>query len=360
MRKATSTWRARDPAREALRRALARLPGFEHSGRLRLQPLALTGLQHSHVRIRGARPGGGPALLRIPRASHWGLAPAENLAYQAAVFRRAAPSGHTPALLGTIPPEPAIPFGALVVEEIAGRPPRLPAELPALAEALAAIHALPLPRARDRAPLIDQADPVAATLAIIVEQARYLESADIAPAARREIEDELAWARDFAATAARRRQPRRLVLTDTQPGNFIIERTGRAVAVDLEKAVYGAPAIDLAHLTLAPSTGWHPAAGARLTPAHVAGFYRHYLAVAEPAFAAALRPWLAPARRLTWLRTVTIFAKMTAQARAGTWTGADLDPAFRAHVVGHIAASHRLDAIRADRAEWLAGQELDL
>ena len=38
-----------------------------------------------------------------------------------------------------------------------------------------------------------------------------------------------------------------LVLTDTHPGNFLIRPDGQAVIVDLEKALYGSPGIDLAH-----------------------------------------------------------------------------------------------------------------
>lgn len=49
------------------------------------------------------------------------LAPAANLAYQAACFERAACSGHTPALLGVLAPSAALPRGALIVEEIVGR-----------------------------------------------------------------------------------------------------------------------------------------------------------------------------------------------------------------------------------------------
>jgi hypothetical protein len=59
-----------------------------------------------------------------------------------------------------IAPTPEIPMGALIVERIHGRPPRLPHDLPAFAEAMARVHALPVPPAdarprgagRDRAP----------------------------------------------------------------------------------------------------------------------------------------------------------------------------------------------------------------
>jgi len=60
-------------------------------------------------------------------------------------------------------------------------------------------------------------------------------------------------------------------------------------------------------------------------------------------------------RRLTWLRTVTIFAKMGALARRGAWTGGDLDPVFRAHVMAHLTASHEPGRVAQVRAEWLEG-----
>ena len=76
-------------------------------------------MAHAHFRL----PGG--ALARVPRWSQIGLDAAANLAHQATAFTRAAPSGHTPNLLGTLAPGPDLPMGALLVEEINGRPPRL-------------------------------------------------------------------------------------------------------------------------------------------------------------------------------------------------------------------------------------------
>jgi aminoglycoside/choline kinase family phosphotransferase len=210
-----------------------------------------------------------------------------------------------------------------------------------------------------RAPIPDQADPVAATLALIREQAGHMESARLAPGCRAQIEAEIHWAEAFAEVARVGGQPQRLVLTDTQPGNFLVGADGLARFVDLEKALYGAPSIDLAHATLGPSVGWDPACDVELAMADVARFYRRYLAAAEPSYEAALRPWLAPMRRLTWLRTITIFAKMKARHRAGTWSGAQLSPAFRDRVLAHIDRCHDPEAMTAARAEWLTQGGLD-
>ena len=41
----------------------------------------------------------------------------------------------------------------------------------------------------------------------------------------------------------------------------MIEAAGRAVFVDLEKALYGSPAVDLAHASIYTSTMWDPEIG---------------------------------------------------------------------------------------------------
>lgn len=344
---------APDPNLDALRRALARSPEFPDAYTASFESLPVTGLQHRLYRLAGLARGGAPVLLRVPRDSHWRLPPRDALDYQAEAFRRLGASRHVPKLFAVIPPQEGLTFGALAVEEIVGRPPSLPDELPALADALAAIHALPLPA--QRAPLIEQSDPFGATLALSREQASFAEEAGLAGETQRAIADEIAWAEGFIASHERESQPRALVLTDTQPGNFVVDESGRARAVDLEKAIYGSPAIDLAHLTLAPSTGWHPSAPRVLVMADIAAFYRRYLARMPVAFAAAMHPWLDPMRRLTWLRIVTAFAKMMALWRRGAWTGSDLDRDFRTHVLAHIAASHTPARVAEARAEWLDG-----
>src|SRR5690606_27601574 len=161
-----------------------------------LPPVESDGIAHAHFRVAGRG-----AVLRVPRLSQFGLAPDENLAYQAAAFRRARASGRTPRLLATLPVGGGLPFGALVVEEIAGRPPHLPGDLPAIAEALACIHRLALPARDARAPLLDHGDPVAATLATILRQAEHLHDARLPADSLSAIADELGWARQFAAEA---------------------------------------------------------------------------------------------------------------------------------------------------------------
>lgn len=350
----------------ALAAALTALPGYADRRCADLSLLAVKGLAHDHVAIRGRG-----ELLRVPKQSQFALSAADNLAYQAACFERVAASGHGPRLAGVIAPAPRVPMGALVVEHIQGRPPRLPADLPALAAAMAAVHSLPLPAAAARPPLADHHDPVGGAMAEIEAQARLLDAAELAAAARAEIMDELSWARDFQRQTRAGDQPVTLVLTDTHPGNFLVQADGRAVIVDLEKALYGSPATDLAHATLYSSTTWDPDTWADLTPAQVAGFYRDYLRRAAPALAETLRPWLIPLRRITLLRAVTWCAKwQVLHRRAGVrgkdtaastedWSAANSNPALIAHVAGRVADYLSPATLRRMRAEWLGRPRVD-
>jgi aminoglycoside phosphotransferase (APT) family kinase protein len=219
----------------ALAAALGHFPDFAGVTAEALEPLPFKGLAHDHLAV-----GGHDVLLRVPKQSQFALAAADNLAYQAACFERVAVGSHGPRLFGVIPPSPEIAMGALLVERIHGRPPSLPDDLPAFAEAMARVHALAMPPAGERPPLADHRDPAGEALVEIERQAAFLEEAGLAPEAEREIRDELAWATAFAreVAASGRDQPITLVLTDTHPGNFLIEPGGRAVIVDLEKALY--------------------------------------------------------------------------------------------------------------------------
>jgi hypothetical protein len=328
-----------------------------------IEPLPGSGLAHDHLRL-----GGTGLLLRVPKQSQLALGAAANLSYQAACFRRSAPSGHVPRLVAELPPAPDLPMGALVVEEIRGRPPELPRDMPAIALALAAIHALPVPAPAARPPLRDHADPVGQTLAEVLAQAAHLPEAGLAPDALREIRDELDWAHDFARRPDR--PPVTLISFDAHPGNFLVEPSGRAVLVDLEKGRYGAPGFDLAHATLYTSTTWDVATSAALSPAEVADLHRAWLGRVPPALAEASRPWLLPLRRVMWLWSATWCAKWLVLSRrralaakheadrAEDWSSELSDPALVAHVAERVA--HYLDprTIRRVRADWLGRHAL--
>lgn len=341
-----------DPLLRALRAALAAAapPPRLDVHALRLERLPDKGLAHDHVRLVGHG-----LLARVPKQSQMGLAAEANLAYQSACFERAAPSGHAPRLFGRLQPTaPGTPLerGALLVEEIIGAPAALPADLPMLVDALAAIHRQPLPPAAARAPLLDEPDALAMLEREIDAQARHLDAAALTPAVRRDIERVRArWQRVVAQPA---RPPQRLITFDAHPGNFLVTQyaattattaattTRRAVIVDLEKARYSHPPLDLAHATLYTSTTWDVHSRAELSVAEVAAACERWLQrIGEPAV---WRPWLVPLREAMWLWAVTWCAKWRAlsdaaprQAAAGEdWSAARSDAALIAHVRGRV------------------------
>jgi hypothetical protein len=316
------------PLEDALRDAL-RAAGSPWTDAA-FEPLPDAGLAHAHLRLAGTG-----VLARVPKQSQMDLPAQANLDYQAACFERASASGHAPRLHGLLPPAPALPRGALLVEEIVGRPARLPQDLLAIIDALAGIHALPLPAPSGRAPLLDPPDPLALLRGEIAAQAMFLDAAGLDARSRRAIDVQLEAVAELCAAQAR--PPKRLIAFDAHPGNFIM-RAGAAVLVDLEKARYSHPPLDLAHATLYTSTTWDRASCAVLSVDEVAAAHARWLARVPDG--AAFAPWLVPLRAAMWLWSVTWCAKwrvLSAQAaRAGgdgeDWSGQRSDAALIAHV----------------------------
>ena len=356
---------------DAVLAGLRGLDGFTDTALDALEPLHVKGLFHDHVRIVGT-----PYLLRLPRSSQFGLEPMANLAYQSACFARAEPSRCTPALAGVIAPREGLAYGGLVVAMIEGGvAARLPDDLPAFAACLAGIHGVPLPAEDERPPLAVHADPIAGILTFIEHQARFLDRAGLRADARAQLNEEIAWARDFAARNAGASQPITLCGTDTHPGNFLIQRSGlgqggRAVFVDLEKALYGSPAVDVAHASLYTSTMWDPDCEAVLSRDDVIAFYATYMALIPRDLARALEPWLLPMRRLTWLRTTTWFAKWRVEAEAWSkgmgvgestwWRAAAGAPDLVADVGRRIDGFFDPATIAMIRREWLGPDPISL
>ena len=310
-----------------LRAALATTP-FAGAA---LEPMRDKGLAHDHIRLLGTA-----WLARIPKQSQMDLPAAENLAYQEACFRRAGAGGHVPALHSILPPQPGLPQGALLVEEIEGRPATLPQDLPAIARALASLHALPPPAIP--APLLAPADPLAAMRDEVATQGAYLAEARLAPATRALVERELA---AFTALCAAPARPSACLISfDAHPGNFLIRPNGAAVLVDLEKGRYGAASLDLAHATNYTSTTWDLDSHAILTVEQIAAFYAAWDGVPGVPQAG---PWHLPLRRAMWLWAVTWCAKWrvlsAAPRRPGEageggedWSAEASDAALIAHV----------------------------
>jgi len=306
-----------------------------------------SGLAHTHVRLVGHG-----ALARIPKQSQMDLAPAANLAHQAACFERAAGSGHTPALLGVLAPSAALPCGALIVEEIIGRAARLPHDMTAIMTALARIHQLPLPAQDACAPLTAAADPLLDLLAEIEAQAAHLDAAQADPIARRRIDAEIERYRALCAQPPR--PPRCLISFDAHPGNFMIRADGCAVLVDLEKCRYSHAPLDLAHATLYTSTTWDATSSVVLGADEVARAYADWSREMGPS-AAAWNDWHLPLRRAMWLWSITWCAKWRVASRAASpatvagedWSTDLSEPALIAHVRGRV--DHYLSAPTVER-----------
>ncbi len=317
-----------------------------------LTPLPDTGLAHDHVSI-----GETGTLARVPKQSQMGLEASANLAYQAACFERASASGHAPRLHDVLPPDGALPMGALVVEQIEGRPLSLPDDLDALADALAAIHALPLPPRDARAPLKNPADPIADTFAEVTGQSAFLADAGLDPDAEAQIRAELEAAR--ATLAGPDRPPVSLIAFDAHPGNYLVDGTGKAILVDLEKARYGAAPFDLAHASLYTSTTWDVDSRAVLSRDDVQRFHTRWLATVPGELADASEAWLLPLRRIMWLWSVTWCAKWRVQsapaARTDTtenWSADLSEDGLVAHVADRVADYLAPETIAQVRADW--------
>lgn len=265
-----------------------------------------TGLAHLHMRLSGTG-----VLARVPKQSQMQLPAHENLAYQAACFERMSVSAHTPRLFGVLAPSVDLPRGALLVEEIVGRPACLPNDLPAIASALAAIHGIAVPGPADRSPLLDEPDALAALLRDIDDQAVYLANAQLDPHSRSRITATLEEVR--ARGSDWRTPPRRLIAFDAHPGNFVVRADGSAVLVDLEKSRYALPALDVAHATLYTSTTWDVRHRVALDAATIALTYRQWQACLGHDAAGHPDSWLL-LRRAMWLWSVTWCAKWQATA----------------------------------------------
>jgi len=302
-----------------------------------------TGLAHDHIRL-----GDSGWLARIPKQSQLDLPAAANLRYQQACFERAAASGHVPRLHGVLPPDGALPRGALLVDCIDGRPAELPRDLAALARALAALHALPLPTRLE--PLLAPPDPLADLLADIERQAGHLPAAGLTPDASAAIGAELQALRQ--RLDRQDRPPVSLIAFDAHPGNFLIRADGEAVLVDLEKCRYSHPGLDLAHATLYTSTTWDRHSHAVLDTAQEVAFLRVWADHAGP-MARQAAAWHVPLRRAMWLWSVTWCAKWrVTSARPPVddgedWSGQRSDPALVEHVRERV--DHYLDPVTVRR-----------
>lgn len=341
-----------EPRIDGVRRALATRLAVPVED---LTPLADTGLAHDHVVI-----GETGTLARVPKQSQLDLPPEENLEYQAACFARARESGHVPRLHDALSPDAGLPMGALIVDRIEGRALRLPEDLTAMAECLAAIHGLPMPEDAARGPLKNPPDTLADTFTEILLQSAFVARANLHPESESQIREELQAAGN---TLARRERPETtLIAFDAHPGNYLLDGNGRAILVDLEKARYGAAGFDLAHASLYTSTTWDVDSRAVLTHEQVGMFHDAWLSAVPDQLASATEPWLLPLRQMMWLWSVTWCAKWKVQSReeAGqsssseNWSSELSEDSLIAHVADRVSDYLDPETIAQVRRDWAA------
>jgi hypothetical protein len=305
---------ATDPICQALARAL--LQQGLLSQNVPLERLKDKGLAHDHVRLAGTG-----LLARIPKQSQMQLNALDNLAYQSACFTRASTTGYAPQLMGQLLPCEDLPRGALLVEEIVGRNAALPRDLKAIVQSLAAMHALAVPPADGRAPLLSPPDPLRDLLAEVQAQAGYFSACDAAAESAAMVVAELERLKQLCDSSPRPAQC--LIAFDGHPGNYVVRSDGRAMLVDLEKCRYSYASLDLAHATLYTSTTWDIDSQTTLNNAEVAQAYSAWERVVGNAVAEAARPWHMPLRRAMWLWSVTWCAKWRATSGAAARAGSE-------------------------------------
>ena len=339
---------------DTLHQAIRSEPRLAHVKREQLERCDTDGIAHRHVRLRDVTIDDIPVLLRIPRLSQWNMPAERQIAYEAACFQRAQRSGCTPRFLGALGIRDGLPRGALIVEAVDGRKPVIPRELPAIAHCLSRLHRLPLPPEEDRPPLDHHANAFAATLKTVEEQAAFLEEAGVSSDACAQIGEELSELRALQGEIRRMTPVTTFVGTDTHPGNFLIRPDGSAVFVDLEKVIYGSPAIDLAHATLYTSTMWDPDCAAEVGEGETTAFTSIYLTAANRGYRNRLKPWITPMRRLTWARTTTWCARWRAlsKLRGGEWDAEKLPTRAREHFEQRTAEFLKASTIERIRSEW--------
>ncbi len=346
---------AADPLLQALRRALP--VGLNEQALTRLTD---KGLAHDHVRISGSG-----LLARIPKQSQMQLNAADNLAYQRACFDRAAEGHHAPQCHGVLPPSVHLPRGALLVQEIIGRPADLPRDLKAIVQSLAALHDLPLPATEKRAPLWNAPDPLQALADEVSAQAKYLHEPHVSLAFNTRQAIATGLEALHALCVAPARPSRHLIAFDGHPGNFVVQTDGKAMLVDLEKCRYSYPGLDLAHATLYTSTTWDVDTHAVLSLDQVAQAYADWDHVLGQHNATA-RAWHVPLRRAMWLWSITWCVKWQAlSGRAATtggdgedWSAEHSTPALVSHVQERVSHFLSEDVVAQCLGEFKALESL--
>lgn len=272
--------------------------------------LSQSGFSHQHYELPGTE-----LIIRVPRTVRPGSGALGFLKYQRAAYIHAQPSGHSPAFLGLIPPSPTLLQGALLIARVTGRAPYLPFDLPALRNALFSLHTQP--SADDQGVLAAPRDPVGDLIMRLRSEAGIFDCLQLDAVSRLWLEAEFAAIQGMVSEEHRQRFPKSFTVQDCHPGNFRVDAAGKAWFLDLEKAEFGNPLSDLAHLTLYTSISWHRPTAKPLEIPDLIALYQSYLKGLPDHLRECSKPGIIPLRRLVHLRTLCWAARQLITLREG-------------------------------------------
>lgn len=211
--------------------------------------LAPLGQGEYNINYSFLHPGTGQRLvLRLNTGSQMHLE--RQIEYEFSALRTLRPSGRTPRPLfcdGS-----SLPWGVLVMEWLPGRALRYETDLETAAEILSDIHALPVP---PDCALLSPAQPARSIYEECRDMAeRYLTWDRASPAAARLLETLIRETGRLPLEDGG--EPRCVVNTELNSGNFLINQGGRSYLVDWEKPLLSECAQDIAHFLAPTTTFW--------------------------------------------------------------------------------------------------------
>lgn len=275
---------------------LARL-GLPEGTALPLFPL---GQGEYNINFRFTHPRTGEALvLRVNTGSQMHLE--HQIAYEFSALRDLLPSGRTPRPLFYDESRAQLPYAALVMTFLPGRPLRYETDIAEAAAILADIHALPVPKDTR---LLRPERPAESIYRECREMlAHYLAWPEADRAVCRLLET-LAEEVGRLPLAEESGVPACMVNTELNANNFLINPGGRSYLVDWEKPLVSEPAQDLGHFLAPTTTFWKT--DVILTPEEIRDFTARYVRAAAGRF-----PAEAALERLPLYLTVTCLRGVT-------------------------------------------------